>query len=288
MRTPPALRSPKFLKRRRKRLFARSAAAGFAVFAALIGFYLLFRIPAVRVSAFRVTGAAPVEAATVTAAAEGGLSGSFFFFFPHSNTFFYPRAALARKLLSEFPQFADVAVGVAGFRAIGISVTERVPAALWCEGAAAAPGACYLMDGSGYVFAPAPSADSSLRFFGALPSGSPIGGRYFASDRFSRLRAFAAAVAETGLRPEAISWLSGDDFILETDGGPEIIFSETGADPAVAASNLKALFANGIFSAGGGSGESLARVLYVDLRFNNKVFYKLKNGAGGTTTAGLL
>lgn len=209
----------------------------------------------------------------------GFLSGSYVWLFPKNNAFLYPHDALETHLSEYFKRIDTVKVSLKNLRTLSVVITERKPEALWCgtEGSEH----CYFMDNHSTIFAESPSfsGDAYFKYYGDLAVegvNGPLGGQYIASStQFAELHLFVENIRTLGLRPEYLAASNTgtttpvEQFTLMVSNGGKIYFDRR--EPLEQLfENLKALLRTPALA------DAWGRVEYIDLRYGNKVYYKLK------------
>ena len=145
------------------------------------------------------------------------------------------------------------------------------------------------MDATGFVFA---SADASTTpssifaepytFSGALPAqagldGEPVGQVFIPGHLPGLLALLTVLQQQDGLTPLMVSVVSGQDFSVDFQEGFSLKAS-FGADAGTLARNLKLVLGSDALSG------KESQIEYIDLRFGNKAYFKLK-GESATTTS---
>ena len=220
----------------------------------------------------------------IRAAARDIMSGHNMLIFAQNNAALYPHDAMDRDLLVQFPRIKDISVGLSSWHTLEIDVSERQPVALWCDNAPSdstttpvttTVSNCYFLDQTGFVFAHAPdfSGDAYFKYYGLLPYASPIGADYLSSpDTFGQLASFVDMVKALNVTPLYIVATDEHDFDMYIYGGGKITFDDK-TPLADTAHNLQVLLqTHGLVPQQ--NGELL--VDYIDLRFGNKVYYKVR------------
>ena len=150
---------------------------------------------------------------------------------------------------------------------------------------------CYFLDDNGLIFSEAPnfSGNAYFKYYGGIgrpaadvagPSESglfdqvtsPIGQTYLSTTTvFREVSDFVQSVGETSVTP--ISILAGDDggFTMFLSDGGKIYFDES-QPLSKTADNLKAL----LQTLSESSSTSVSNIDYIDLRFGDKLYYKMK------------
>ena len=237
-------------------------------------------------------------------------------FLSKDNIFLYNPKALEREIAGFFPRIASVSVSRDSMlaTAVTVSVKERQPFALWCSDTAETD--CYHMDAGGFIYAQAQtsppvvtvvtatssasstvSTDSgaALAFFalqslgyvfeGGLgsstdstssPSGvkkifSPIG-QTFVGAHVGGIVALLKALEQAGFAPIGATVEDDQDFFVPLSQGFYIKVS-FGEDPDSITRNLHLILTSDALSG------KETQLEYVDLRFGDRVYYKLQGSA---------
>jgi hypothetical protein len=111
-----------------------------------------------------------------------------------------------------------------------------------------------------------------IKFFGKLSEENPIGRNFLSAIRLAALFKFSENIRSVGF--EVAKFIERSDGAMEaalSDGGRLIFVDDTDLDMAVL--NLQAI----VGDPGLKASNIFDRLDYIDLRFGNKVYYKLKN-----------
>ena len=114
------------------------------------------------IDSIQIKGAQSVDTEEVMKLAEENISGYYLWIFPKKNILIFPKNKLRVEILDKYKQIKNVVVRRDGFKVIVITISEREPFALWCDGEASAGkeftdvGNCYFVDSEGYIYASAP------------------------------------------------------------------------------------------------------------------------------------
>ena len=197
-------------------------------------------------------------------------------FFSRANIFVYPSAVIEKDIPLQFPRIASASVSRSSLFGTTLSVTveERQPFALWCE---AGSSSCYQVDDTGFLFAVAdPNAASSTTFIfngGISTTSNPIG-QTFAPGHMPGLAAFLQLLAQSGYSPLGADVQSDEDFTVPLSQG-FYIKASFGQDASQLVNNLKLVLSSDPLQG------QMLNLEYVDLRFGDRVYYKL-NGQSET------
>lgn len=285
------LNSPKLLElnRKKKAVFMRKISIwSFLFILVFVGLCFLSRWQKINIANVEISGNKIVETEKIREIVDAEISGYYLWFFPKTNFLFYPKKEIKALLEEKFARLENINVELKNAETLNVSVSERTAAHTWCgpdvpsAGATLAESQCYFMDKAGYVFDLAPyfSNDVYFKFFGALmdKSGEPLGSRYY-PDIFERLTLFKDSLKQMGVKPSSI--LVKDDGDIELylvsnlppPNAQKIIFKKD-ADFIKVAENLQAALTTEPLQTD--FKKKYTSLLYIDLRFGNKVYFKFK------------
>ncbi len=262
-------------RRRRLRAFALFAFVVLAAGAAQ-GLSWLSYLPQFSISTVSVAGTASVPARLVDAYVETKLYDGTYPLFSRTNMFLFPRAEIENDIAAFFPRIRSADIAREGFlaQAITVTVVERRPFARWCS----SDDACYLMDDTGFIFAPASTStpELAMTFRGGITATSTPIGASFVPQHLNGILELFRRLRDAGFAPTSATVEDDQDFsVAFTEGFT--LRAAFGSDAAALARNLQlALSADPLR----GKKDTLD---YVDLRFGNRVYYKFKSGVRGST-----
>jgi len=269
------------IKKKMKRIFYAKIYLGLFVFVALIiGLIFLSRNQKIVIEQINISGNNAIATEDLRQLIDVELSGYYLFVVPKRDIFAYPKKKIEWAILNNFRRISDVSIKVENLKEISIIVTEREGKYLWCSSPEDEGGEkCYFADRTGYIFDEAPnfSGNTYFRFYGVfLEPEEKISEYILPSDEFMRLIEFFEQ-AGTVFSPIKLTSLEiGDNgdykFSLEgTDG--KIIFKKEN-DSAKLVENLS--LAVGAEPLRTDLAQKLKSLLYIDLRFDNKVYFKFQ------------
>lgn len=277
--------NPEYAKKKRKRAILRIV--WFFVLTVILvgGFALLTHYKKTTIDNIVVNGAVLLSPEEIKSKTLDYISGNYYYIFGKSNALLYPKKNLTEYLIKQYPRIKNIEIGLSDYHTIEIDLSEREPVALWCDTAPSEISTttdpnlvpnCYFLDQSGFVFSPSPdfSGDAYFKYYGLLPYESAIGSSFLSSsDKFGELSKFASAVKALNITPLYIVAKNQDEFVMYIYGGGQILFDDK--EPlSKAATNLQLLLqkANLVPQK---NGELF--VEYIDLRYGNKLYYKVRN-----------
>lgn len=279
----PLNQHEQFLRKKRNKKIFRWSLIGFLIVFFVGSLSYISHRPRIRISKITLSGNVVVSEADVASATIGYIRGSYFWLFPKNNVFLYPNASLQKYLKENFPRIATADVHESNFNTLNVAVTERVPVGMWCDTLStfsakvgttteAQNGNCYFLDMNSFVFAPAPdfSGSAYFKYYGLFGTTTPIGNYYIASTtEFSDINDFIQSTRGLSLQPTSLVGKDDGTFALLLASGAQIYFDTTDS-LSKTAQNLEALLRTPALS------QNISKLDYIDMRFGNKLYYKLK------------
>ncbi len=268
-----ALPESRLRARRRKQ---RILVGWFAVAGVIVvvgGLIALTWAPFLRVTGVDVSGSGAVPVAAISEVALHDLSGTYLHIFPHADILMYPKQAIEGDLLARFPTLKTVDVHAENFHTVAVAVTEQVPAALWCGSVVASTSVCSFMNADGLVYAPTDGAGegSFQKYYGDL-STSTMPAQYLTPDSMHALSALVATLGQKlNDTPVVATWVDENaDVHLTFASGFTLLF----ADAQSGGELMDRL--NLVLGAAPFSSHKVGDFEYLDVRFGDKIYYKLK------------
>ena len=257
------------VRRRRTRIITVSIIAALLVALTLVLSYLSY-LPRYSITSVDVVGAQSVSPNAVADYAESIIYNGSHALFSHANIFLYPRSLIEQDIPQKFPRVQSASVSRASLlsNAITVTINERQLFALWCDAA----NNCYDMDKTGFIFANASANASSSNeyiFSGGTSTSTSAIGQTFAPGHTQGLVAFMQLLAQAGFTPLGAQVQSDEDFTVPLSEGFSV-YASFGQDSGTLVSNLQLVLSSQALQ---GQEQNLD---YVDLRFGDKVYYKLQ------------
>lgn len=289
MRKKVVLNSPRLQELRlKKHKSARKKAILFAVFIliVIIGLSIASRITAFNIKKIVVSGNDVIETKDVEDTVNKEIKGNYLWLFPKTNFLIYPQGKLESQLKDKFKRIKDISVNDKNVDTLEVSIKEYKGEYIWCGvlvpvlRSNTEDNKCYFLDSDGYIFDEAPyfSGDVYFKFYGDASLSDNPSGSYFLKDEFAQIVEFKNALEKMDLRVNSF-WIDENreegNFSLggQPITGPRIIF-KMDSDYAKLAENLQAAIS--IEPLRTDIKTKLPSLLYVDLRFGNKVYYKFQ------------
>ncbi len=253
---------------RRKQLFLLVLAV---VFVVVVMVEALLWQPWLRVQNVVAEG---INAQDIQVFVQHELSGTHFLVLPKNSIFFIPQKNLRARTLAAFPQVEAISIIPSGLTTLKIVTTGRASVLWWCGTAIDTQvHPCYQTDSGGMVFAQVPPEDaqassSTLSLYAPLAQAigaSPVGNSVANPTHLAGMIQFVKAMRTLGADVVSVA-IRGDEADVYTRAGTRItyVLGREQQAAGLATSAFPTLNLND------------GSLLYVDLRFDSKVFFKKK------------
>jgi len=254
-------------KKRRKKMFRRVLFIFLAVFILLVAAFVgVFRIEKFKIKNIIVSGNHVLETGEIENQIKSVMAAKTFGIIPRDRIFSFSAAKAESALESRFGRLNFVEVKKRMPADIEVTVSEREPFVLLClEGSKD----CFFTDETGFIFEEAPFFSSGvfIKFFDRRFERPGLGRFLISRESMERVFSFLDKV-DSFFSPEDVYLNGGGVYEFQTADGFRLILDESD-DWNLSFSNLET------FLSGYKVGE-YPDFDYIDLRFGNKVFYKIK------------
>ena len=268
------LNSSEFYKKKKLRRRIQLISLLVVVIASIFSLVYFSRQDRFLISEVTVLGENVVDKDQMMQAVGESLGGYYFWLVPRKNVLIYPRRTIEESLIGNFPRLKAVDLNLED-NELFVTVEERVPDALYCPKISLPLGAgdCFFLDEDGLMFAIAPSFTGAVYFIYTTeePIENPIGKKILAPEEFKSIKEFIETLAVLNIYPMALE-ISSDEYSLLLANNTRIIWRKE-SDLVLVHSNLEAFLSDEVIQA---QSNFLDKILYLDLRTENKVFYKFK------------
>jgi cell division septal protein FtsQ len=269
-------RSPLRVRRRKQRVLIALAIV-MVVAAVGYGVHRASYLPQVTIDHVEIAGVEHMPTRLVKAYVESVLKDGSYHIIARDNIFVYPKRVLESAVTSFFPRIRSAVVSRESLiaQAITVTIVERTPLATWC-GQTPADGdrPCYLLDESGFIFADASStravAAKPYVFTGGVERVDAPIGTYFEEDHIAGIIALIRLLESAGYAPLGADVIDGRDFHVPLEAG-HLLKLSYGVSPSTIAHNLELVLVSETLT------ENREAIEYIDLRFGNRVYYKLRS-----------
>ena len=276
---------PRRLVDRRRRVLIWRLVITLVILGGLLGGLVVFlRLPVLAIKNIEVQGASALDKAELAAVAESVLQNNFTGLFPRKNFLIYPRRQIKETLSERFQRIEQMSLKVEEDNILVVEIKERQGEYLWCGLDPTLSKECFFTDRQGYIFDQAPYFSGNVYFkIYSLPvrAGLPynssaisrIGSQVFPPEDFMRLTELKHRMETLRLAP-VYFWIKQEgECVARGSAGFEIFFLCTG-NLEETAENLSAALQAEPFAPD--YEKRLPDLLYLDLRHDNKVFFKFK------------
>lgn len=269
-----AIRSPEFHKKKEKEKWTKLSLS-------ILGFFIILSIPIYvfrnnqfQISNIEIKGNSVTKYEDIAKIVAEDLDGNYFFVFPKSNALVYPKKKILSDIRINIPRIETVEGTLLNAKTLSILITEREPAGLYCADTTPNKDECYFIDENGFIFSRAPSFSGDVYFiYSTDPTiEDPLGKNYSTKEEFQKLPPLISSLKEIQISLRSLT-TSANEYYLELPAGGKIIIGKKDNLKDVA-SNLESFLNDQEITRAAGFLESVS---YIDMRFGNKVFYKLKN-----------
>lgn len=285
-RYDPKTKQAPFREKRRRNLKRKIIILVASVLVLFIGFVVLTHLNRFQIENLKVSGNEITPTYDLEKIVRTELSGNYLFIFPHNSTFIYPKQQIERSLLAQTSTLTLANISRDGFKSLNVAVTERQGDTVWCQGTAeefrSTPTQynCYFADDQGYLFALAPyvSGNVFFRFFGGdATSANAIGTSVTDAPRFIKIQELKEALIKLDFKLSGVSVGNDNEdiFLLQpTDWqqtAPQIMVRDDKKINSMMHDLESAIMTEPLR---GDLVTKYSKLLYIDARFENKVFYK--------------
>lgn len=238
-----------------------------------------------KIANVEVSGARVLDPQSLESSTRDTLLGNYYWVYARSNSYIYPKQEIERTLLEKFPRIASTTIERTTLQILHVTVSEREPFALWCgttfTHASTTPKHCQFLDQTGFVFDEAPTFSPGvyLEFYGPLTTSERVVGNYLMPLYFKKIEDLVKNLASLAKPTRAtINTDQEVTLTLQTSNqypllaGVELRF-DMKQNPKTLAENLLAALAVQFPE----NTRTKKKLQYIDLRFDNKVFFGFEN-----------
>ena len=231
-----------------------------------------------RIQRINIVGNSIIEAQQIREIINKNISKKYFRLFSKKNILIYPKSKIERELLDSFAQIKELEIKFGDFQSIMVSVAERKPYAIWCDGLMDEK--CYFMDSFAYLYDEAPSFSNNVyfKYFGDLrgvATSTPIDKilrqiylKEAEDGQFERVNLFIRFLKDININGYKLIIKENNDYELFFNNESKLIFDGK--------QNFEEIFENlqaTLIELGDLEDKEFE---YIDLRFDRKILYKFK------------
>lgn len=228
-----------------------------------------------RINHFNLEGTKELDYALVYAAVKSVADGKYLGIFPKNNFLLFSKAGMRKKLSDEFRKIRSVAVKKNFPDTVNVKIEERTALIIWC-----ANEACYVIDEQGFAYAEADFNSDELKennlvkliASGARPAaiGEQVFSAEYAKFIFNVRRIFKEDLHLETESEYVSKYRVSEEIEVKTKEEWKVYLSSR-LSLEKSARTLKTFLEKEI------NEETRKKLEYVDLRVENKIYYKIKN-----------
>ena len=250
----------------------------------LTGLVFLSRWENININTIRVLENKVVETKDIVNVIHSKIDGHYLGLFSKTNFILLPNRAITNELRSKFKRLKDIKIDTTDTNTLEITVSEYNGKYTWCGNdipldESLEENKCYFLDENGYVFDEAIyfSGNVYFKFFGKIKEDleNPIGSFYL-PDTFQNIVSLIENLKQTGIKLSSFNMKEDGDIEIylkpvDSLNFPKIILKST-SDFNKVVENLQSVLTTEPFQSD--FKNKYSSLLYIDLRFGNKVYYK--------------
>ena len=289
MKNRSVLNSPRLLelkRKKRRKLINKLLLLILFLFLVLVGLSFLSKWEKINIHEIQISGNKIIDTNNIEEVVREDISGRYLWFFPKTNFLLYPKKEIEKELALKFNRIKNISLNLKNLNVLEVSLTERNPLYTYCGPTLLSEiqKKCYFLDEDGYIFDEALyfSGEVFLKFYGTIEhpvSETNPSGSYFYQSDFKNLISLKETLEKIGIKPVIFYIEDGGDVrmflssLSKSETGPEIIFKlDSDFDKIV--ENLQSVLTTEPLQSD--FKNKYSSLLYIDLRFGNKVYYKFK------------
>lgn len=288
-KTRDILSSPRVeeIKRTKKKAMIRNSFfCGFLLIALIVGLAFLSNYKKMTINEVNVIGTKILGEGEISDFVNEKLSGKYLYVFNKHNSFIYPEKSIYNGLLEKFTRIEKLSLNVKNVNTLEVFITERSGSYMWCgekvpEIINDQGENCYFINDAGYIFDKAPYVSGNLyfKYYVPLPDSRVVlGSQMMKPELFRSFVRFVDTVSSSGLNPTYLVYEPDDTISLYLNhkvgmSNPRIIFTKNADLEKLGEDIVTSMSQKEFKDEINGKYDTL---LYIDMRFNNKVFYKFQ------------
>lgn len=266
-------RSEKFEKKQKQIRVRKTILWSIVGILLLAGFIYWMNRESLKISVVQVSDLQFADEKKVQADVEEMLAGKYLGLISRRNALFIDRDDIAQKILERNIFIETARVSVKRFDVLQIDAVEFGAVAKWCgESTKKKLRECYLMNSNGNIFTKEVviNKEDVPVFYGPISQDYIIGKSFLDSDQFKNVIQFVEKLKTLNIFVRSVETSDFETIVIQTTAGPYIMIS-TLNDSQTVIENLGVVIETEEINKA-----QLSNLEYIDLRFTNKAFYKIK------------
>ena len=269
------LQSPKYLQKKRKKTTIKVFLSVVCILFVITAFVLFLRLPFFQITTVKLEKPGSLPAGELEAKALAATKGNYLYVIPRSFSFLYPKDDMTVAVMDAYKKIDSMRIVRKSFSTLEITVSERVPEAIVCEGFREEDelDECFFADKDGFIFTESPGFSDGVysRYYVNSDSNKlALGTNFIDQAGFRALQAFVSGIRANGI--STLGMLIGsagsyDLYIKNMDQSTAVVYFDDRIPLDDTMSNLIAFWDNT---------KAKGNFDYINLRFGNNVFYSFK------------
>lgn len=243
----------------------------FIIFLIFIAIIITARLNIFFVHNIIITEVAEKKKQIIKNIVEKQLAGSYYYLFPRKNVVFVPRKDIKTALMKQDLSIKSVNIDLRSVNELSIKIVERNPDGLWCSH----NDECFFVD-EGYVYGK--FLGDNISDYNILKTETDpkkiIGTIIIDSEDFRKINTFILYLKRENVSISNVLIQDNGDYEIQTKAGAKIIFNNR-EDISDTINNLASIVHSGAITKDKWQ-DIYKTLLYIDLRFGRKIFYKFK------------
>ncbi len=276
------LQSSKKTEERRKALVKNVSYVSVSVLVFVIILISISWLPFLRIKTTQIDGSETINTTEIQAKVDELILGTYLYTIPRSSIFVYPKDNIQETILNIFSKIDTVDIDIDGFTTLNITVTERAPEVMVCEGFREDENSdtCYYADKLGIVYEKAPILTDGVYYKYYLNNNEKpivLGQPFVNIERFKELQDFVSGLNNS--KVVSTGMLISDDgsyelYVNNIKEGTAVVYFDDRTDFDKTLSNLITFWNSALDKKIGTT--TISNFEYINLRFGNNVFYLTK------------
>jgi cell division septal protein FtsQ len=200
---------------------------------------------------------------------EKQISGRYLFLFSKKNSLLIPRSEVKNSIIKNNLSVSEVSLKVRDINNLFVDISEHEPVAKWCDEA----NNCFLINAEGLIYTQEKvlNPKNVIKVSGVFENSNDILGKtYLNTETFKSILKTVENLNQLSIKPTLIDTEDQETIAIETMQGPYLLIDRND-NPADVLNNLQTVIETEEINEA-----QFKNLEYIDLRFGNKVYYKIK------------
>ncbi len=266
-------RSEKFEKKKKQIRLRKTIVWSIVALILLASFIYLMNLESFKISVVEVSKLQYADGEKIRSEVEELISGKYLGLIPKSNVIFLDLENIESAIREKNIFVEEINLSIDKFDKLKIDLSEYGAVAKWCgESFKKKNRECYLLNSNGNIFTKETfvNKEDVPVFYGPISVDYIIGKSFLPVEKFQNVINFINKLKEIKIYVRSVETADFETIVVQTTTGPYIMIS-TANNSDVTAENLKIVIETEEINKA-----QFSNLEYIDLRFTNKAFYKIK------------